>query len=82
MVAVRNDGPTPVTLKVANAYSKAPARTHRLAPGGRVEHAWPIAANAHWYDVSLTLAEDPGFLRRLAGHVETGQASLSDPALG
>jgi phospholipase C len=81
VIALRNDGATAVTLKAAEAYAKT-ARTHRLNPGDRAEQAWPIADSAHWYDVSLTLAEDPGFLRRLAGHVETGQASLSDPVLG
>jgi phospholipase C len=44
--------------------------------------AWSIAPMAHWYDVSVTAAEAPGRLRRLAGHIETGRPSHSDPALG
>ena len=79
---VRNAGSRPLTVTVANAYAKAPARTHSLAPGARIADPWPIAAAAHWYDLTVTVAEDPGFLRRLAGHIETGSASLSDPALG
>ena len=81
-LVIRNTSARPLTVSVANAYDKAPARTHTLAPGARITDRWPIAAAAHWYDLSVTVAEDPGFLRRLAGHVETGRPSLSDPALG
>jgi phospholipase C len=35
-----------------------------------------------WYDLIVTVAGDPTFKYRLAGHVETGEDSSSDPALG
>jgi phospholipase C len=35
-----------------------------------------------WYDLIVTVAGDPTFEYRLAGHVETGKDSFSDPALG
>jgi phospholipase C len=35
-----------------------------------------------WYDLIVTVAGDPTFKYRLAGHVETGRDSFSDPALG
>jgi phospholipase C len=70
-----------VSLTVSDAYAKPPARTHRLEPGGQVDDAWPIATAAHWYDITAT-SDDPTFVRRLAGHIETGLPSLSDPALG
>jgi len=35
-----------------------------------------------WYDVSVTVADNRTFGRHLAGHVENGQDSWSDPALG
>jgi phospholipase C len=35
-----------------------------------------------WYDLIVTVAGDPSFAYRLAGHVETGRESFSDPALG
>jgi len=34
-----------------------------------------------WYDVTIASA-DGRFVHRLAGHVETGRPSISDPALG
>jgi phospholipase C len=81
-VVLANEGRVPVTLRVApNAYHAGGARTRTLAPGQRVEEAWPLAATGGWYDLSVTCAEQPRFLRRLAGRVETGRPSVSDPAI-
>jgi phospholipase C len=33
-------------------------------------------------DLSVVTDADPGFLRRLAGHLESGRDSVSDPAFG
>jgi phospholipase C len=35
-----------------------------------------------WYDLIITVTGDSTFQYRLAGHVETGDDSISDPALG
>jgi len=35
-----------------------------------------------WYDIAVEADADPQFLRRLAGHVENGRDSASDPAFG
>jgi phospholipase C len=35
-----------------------------------------------WYDLIVTVAEDATFNYRFAGHVETGEDSFTDPALG
>jgi len=43
---------------------------------------WPIAGSGNWYDISLTSDSDPRYLRRLAGHIEDGNPSVSDPAIG
>ena len=40
-----------------------------------------IAVAAHWYDVSVRVGGQPDFLRRFAGHIETGAPSVSDPAM-
>ncbi|HEX4183474.1 MAG TPA: alkaline phosphatase family protein, partial [Caulobacteraceae bacterium] len=80
-ILLRNTGAAPVTVITANAYSGGKVRRLALAPGAEANDAWPVAAADHWYDVSATLAEDPRFLRRLAGHIETGRPSRSDPAM-
>ncbi|MCE7060529.1 phosphocholine-specific phospholipase C [Dyadobacter sp. CY343] len=38
--------------------------------------------SANWYDFSVTIENDPEFLQRYAGHIETGQLSQSDPYMG
>jgi phospholipase C len=80
-IVLRNEGGRPVVVRTADAYAGEGARSLRLAPGAQLVDAWRIDASGHWYDVSITLADDTQFLRRIAGHVETGRPSRSDPAL-
>jgi phospholipase C len=64
---------------VDNAYGAQPRPV--LVPSlGSVEESWILAASHHWYDLRVTSNNDPTFLRRLAGHVENGRPSISDPA--
>ncbi|NML22917.1 phospholipase C, phosphocholine-specific [Pseudoflavitalea sp. G-6-1-2] len=35
-----------------------------------------------WYDISITIAQAPHFLYRLAGHVEDGKPGKTDPFMG
>ena len=44
--------------------------------------AWSLEASFGWYDFTIEVDSDPTFQQRLAGHVETGHDSVSDPALG
>jgi phospholipase C len=41
--------------------------------------SWNLAASGQWYDFTVTAA---AFTRRLAGRIETGADSISDPAMG
>ncbi|WP_310590395.1 alkaline phosphatase family protein [Dyadobacter sp. NIV53] len=41
-----------------------------------------LAKNFNWYDFSITIDGSENFLVRLAGHVETGKESQSDPYMG
>ncbi len=78
-----NSGSGSCTLTVvANRYSNEPPRTFVLAPGAAVDDVWNLAASACWYDLSIASDRDADYLRRLAGHMETGQPSSSDPAIG
>jgi phospholipase C len=83
LLALHNDDERPRNVVLTpKAYSRAGPRRRTLAPGASLTEAWPIRASAHWYDIAISSPEEPGFLRRLAGHVETGAPSLSDPANG
>ena len=79
-----NNGVAPCTFVVTpNAYYVNHERWTLTVPaGGQVEQAWPLANSNAWYDFSVTLNEDPAYLRRFAGRVETGRHGSSDPAMG
>lgn len=83
VLQLRNSGTAAcrVTVK-SNRYVDRTRRARVLLPGTSIESVWPVAASDHWYDFSVTSDSDPGYLRRLAGHMETGLASASDPAFG
>jgi phospholipase C len=70
-----------VRLILADAYAGRLSRV-TIRPRGRAVVLVPAARAGGWYDVSVTADADPAYLRRLAGHVETGHDSISDPALG
>jgi phospholipase C len=78
-LTVTNHSPGAVAVTVADAYAGRPSA--RKVPGAE-SLAVRVAQSGGWYDISVTSDADPGYLRRLAGHLETGHPSVSDPALG
>jgi phospholipase C len=81
-LVLTNGSATTVRLTVEDAYDHGRPAAYRLRPGASVTHSVRTARGHGWYDVSVTSDQDETFLRRLAGHVETGRPSTSDPALG
>ncbi|QWT21647.1 phospholipase C, phosphocholine-specific [Bacillus sp. NP157] len=82
-LVLSNSGGRPCAITVqANDYLREPPRRYWLQPGDRVESRWDIDGCDHWYDLTATCDTDELFSRRFAGHRETGQDSVSDPALG
>ncbi|WNO53760.1 phosphocholine-specific phospholipase C [Stakelama saccharophila] len=81
LVKLANRGRAPATLTVrAPTYGELAERAIALRPGDTRTLRIDPAPSDHWYDI--VVADDAsGFRRRFAGHVETGRASLSDPAL-
>ena len=43
---------------------------------------WELDSQFGWYDLVVKVTDDAAFQVHLAGHVETGRPSVSDPALG
>ncbi|GAB3095636.1 phosphocholine-specific phospholipase C [Lysobacter terrae] len=78
-----NTGSGACTLTLhPNLYSSAAARLYALAAGASITDTWPLTAGGRWYDLSITSNSDTTYLRRIAGHLETGAPSVSDPAIG
>lgn len=56
--------------------------TVTVRAGGQSELHWQFDSTGHWYDFVVTTDSDASFSRRMAGRVETGRHSVSDPAMG
>ena len=56
--------------------------TQHLQHLGTFNVAFSLNPFFGWYNLIVTVAEDPTFKIQVAGHVETGADSFSDPALG
>ena len=81
-VTLRNPGLACQVTIGPGVYPHGPARVHSVGAGQSLTDSWRIGASAHWYDLIVTSDADPRWSRRLSGHMETGRASASDPAIG
>ncbi len=79
-VTIANAGTAALTVTATDvAYGGAP-RTLTIPAGQRVEAHWDLSCSSQWYDLQFAVAGNAGWTRRIAGHVETGKASVTDPA--
>lgn len=92
----RNEGGGPVVLKVrsnklygaltavGSRSARATGTTWEIKLTDRDEQTlfWNLDSTGWWYDLIVTSDADPSFLRRLAGRMETGRHSVSDPGMG
>jgi phospholipase C len=53
-----------------------------VGAGESAQIPWSLAASDRWYSLAVSADGLPGFLRRFAGHAETGRPSRTDPAIG
>ncbi|ROH91702.1 phospholipase C, phosphocholine-specific [Stagnimonas aquatica] len=80
-LSLRNSGSTPADCVItAAAHRNDGPWPLRLAPGASEEKIFELDASEGWYD--FTVRGPGGLLRRLAGHLENGSASTSDPEMG
>ncbi len=83
VLGARNRGAQARALTVsANAYGAQAPHACAVAAGASAEDRWDLTASQGWYDLTITSAEVPGWAWRYAGHVESGAASVTDPAMG
>ncbi|MGY5126651.1 phosphocholine-specific phospholipase C [Streptomyces nigrescens] len=80
VLTLTNPGSTDCHLTVTQAYGGA-SETYPVRAGATVKKSVDLRASKRWYDLSVTSDTDGTFLRRFAGHVETGEAGVSDPAI-
>jgi phospholipase C len=56
--------------------------TLALRPGESEARSWPLSRVGGWYDLAITVDGDAEFAYHLAGHVENGTDSITDPLMG
>ena len=80
-LAGENLGTRELEITLLDAYTKETI-TAVAQPGQVASHSWNLDASFGWYDFTITASSDSTFAQRFAGHLETGQDSVSDPAIG
>lgn len=79
-LTLTNAGTSSARLTVTDGYGGA-SQALTVQPGATVKYTVDLTASKRWYDVSVVSSTASTFLRRFAGHVETGTAGVSDPAI-
>ena len=74
---LRNRTAVPVKVQINDAYGRS--TTVDVAGHRSQTTTWPLAATQGWYDLTFAAGD---FEHRLAGRLETGRDSISDPLMG
>jgi phospholipase C len=69
-----------VTVRLTNGYTGA-VLSGDVAAGETGERTFPLHGTHGWYDFIVEVVQDPTFRYQIAGHVETGRESRTDPAI-
>ena len=75
-----NRGTDTVDVRVTDAYTGA-THSQNLKPGEWADRHWSLPRSYGWYDLVVEVESDSTFRYQLAGHVETGEESRTDPAI-
>ncbi len=76
-----NRGSKTVTYRLTNAYN-GQVSTGDIKPGAAAEGTFGLNGTHGWYDFILEVEQDSSFHYQIAGHLETGSESRTDPAIG
>lgn len=82
-LTLHNGAGGPLTFVVtARAYADSTPTRVEVGRRSRVTVELDVSASGRWYDYEVRVDGDADFLRRVAGRIENGQPSVSDPAMG
>jgi phospholipase C len=83
VVKLSNSGPVAATFTlVANQYYPSAPVLRNVVARSWVELRLPLNDSAGWYDFSVKVNGQADYSRRFAGRLESGEHSVSDPAMG
>jgi phospholipase C len=81
VLKLHNGSSRRVEVTVQDRYGSRPIRLSPR-PYETERHAWSLVRTHGWYDLTVTIQGDGTFEYRYAGHLENGEDSISDPAMG
>ncbi len=82
VLELRNSGSKAATFVLqTHRYAAVPDRNWIVPAGSSQTVRISVDGEHRWYDYSLKVNEVAGFGMRLAGHLENGEPSVSDPAM-
>ena len=81
LLQIRNRGSERAAVTVRNRYLSGTTKLS-INPGKAETEHWSLARTRGWYDLAITVAGDSEYERRYAGHLENGEASITDPGMG
>jgi phospholipase C len=76
-IRLTNHGRKPLTFHVTPVAYGGSARRVTVRGGESETVEWRADRSHGWYDVTIAVAEEAGFHRRLAGHLENGHESIT-----
>ncbi|MDB5020579.1 MAG: Phospholipase, partial [Pedobacter sp.] len=82
MLVLENRSKEPLTLIVQLNVYVLGSRRVVLNPNSKEELVLNLGKSSGWYDFTIRPEQDESYLRHYAGHVETGEVSISDPFMG
>ena len=78
VTAIYDDHHNNIRLEIANPGPLALV----IAPGESESRRLSLERTGGWYDLTVTIEGKWRFATHLAGHVESGEDSISDPLIG
>jgi phospholipase C len=81
MLEIHNHGEGSSRVRVFDYYKNRTTELE-LDSDRKLTEFYSLENSYGWYDFTIETESDPSFQRRLAGHLETGYDSMSDPAIG
>jgi phospholipase C len=83
VLSITNQSEHTAAVRVANQYRAGHhAEKRRLSVGETTTLRLELERTRGWYDLLVTVDGDTDYACQLAGHVENGRHSISDPAMG
>ena len=80
-LVIGNHGSSAEKVSIFDSYS-GKTQTRMLQPLDSATYVNQLQKSFGWYDLTVRVDSDASFQRQLAGHVETGRDSVTDPAIG